>query len=485
MPAVLPRLGHDAAVYGLAMAAQKAVWLVLLPVYARSFTPSEYGQFEWWLSAAVLLGGFLMFGLDSATTLLLMRHGQSRAGRIAASVGTAVLAWIGLAAMVLLALVFLAPGSLGHGSIDRRLALVLLGCTPWLTLASFIANFFRWTHRRFAFLTVAVSQTLAAVCATVLLVPIGHFGVPGALMALGLGAGLAVAIGSALALSQLGERPNRAMMREAILTGLPFVAASALNLAQPLVLRSLLIAILGLRETGLFTAAYKLALALLLLSQAFSMAWGPMVLAKGEESADRRQIASVTSLLAAGLSVAGGCLVLLKPVVIPLMLGPAFAESGGVFAALVLAVAISAWRNDGLSFGLLRSERSKWIPAFSLGSIGLLMLFLPLGSRWLGLAGAAWALVLCEFSITIALILLLRKALPLHFDAAAAGRQLLLLAAVIALEAWLARGALSPGWDEIVRAAAMLCIAVLALALMGRACRVELASDFRRVRASL
>lgn len=66
---VLKKLLGETLIYGLSVALSSLVGFFLLPIYTRSFTPSEYGAIAMVNTSTTLIGIFVVFGLDNSSAI--------------------------------------------------------------------------------------------------------------------------------------------------------------------------------------------------------------------------------------------------------------------------------------------------------------------------------------------------------------------------------------------------------------------------------
>ena len=62
----LRRLGRHSAIYGIGGLVSRVIAVLLLPVYTRYLTPSDYGQIETLLALTTVMGLILRAGITSA-----------------------------------------------------------------------------------------------------------------------------------------------------------------------------------------------------------------------------------------------------------------------------------------------------------------------------------------------------------------------------------------------------------------------------------
>ena len=100
----LRRLGTESLTYSLSNFAGHFIWIFLVPIYTRIFSPEEYGVIDLIATVISFLTLFLYMGLDSATGRYYADSENDRDRRLTAS--TTLFYLIGLAFVVVIIAVF-------------------------------------------------------------------------------------------------------------------------------------------------------------------------------------------------------------------------------------------------------------------------------------------------------------------------------------------------------------------------------------------
>ena len=247
----------DSLIYGVAGVATRSIGLLLLPLYSRVLSPSDYGLFDLILAtaaiAAIIVPLEVSLGLareypDAAS--------QAEKRRYATTAWLFTIAMYGLFTVVAVALHFSAVTPrftpiplpvLGFG-----LAYVVL-----MGLLYFLQNQLRWELRG---LNYSIVTLLNAVGGGALAALLGwHYGLHGVLIGLVLGALCAIALARAFLGESLRGNWDTGKLRLMLGYSLPLVPASLSALVTLYVDRALLSYYSGLHDLGLFAVGYRVA----------------------------------------------------------------------------------------------------------------------------------------------------------------------------------------------------------------------------------
>jgi O-antigen/teichoic acid export membrane protein len=398
----LVTLGRHTFVYGLAGAASQAVGIITLPIFARAFTPSEYGVLE---IATVGYAALLVFadtGLTSGAQRSYYDYDDHELPQRRAALFTglaASLAWGGLAVLTLLA--FAGPISrwVFSGQEYDAVVRVVALTVPLGTIATFAREAMRLRFRPWNY---AVSALLASVGGALLAIAfvVGFdLGVKGVLLGSLIGAGLAAAYGLLAAHRDLLGRFSPHELRKMVLYGLPLVPAAVALWGLTFVDRVMLAKLGNLADTGEYAVATRFGFVLMLAVTAFATAFGPFQLALWKEDAElekRVRDHTLTYLTVALVGLGVVLAVFARDIVS--VIAPSFTRAYQVVGLLVMSVVLWGIANLVL-FGIGLMRRTGYVAAFTTLAaainIGLnFALIPPFGMVGAGIANLAAYLVL-------------------------------------------------------------------------------------------
>jgi O-antigen/teichoic acid export membrane protein len=387
----LKSLSRNLAIYGVGDVATSFVSLLLLPVYTRYLSPTDYGIIAMLLTVEAVTKVVFRWGVDTAF-MRMYYDATDQAGRqrLASTIFFFLLAVNGalLAAAVVLS-PWLSTMLFGTTHEGLLVALVLIN--------TFIANFYfipfqvmRIDERSRQFVALVFGRSASTLVVRLLLVIAAGMGVTGVVVA-----DIVVTVVFTAVMARWFApliRPvfSRPLAREALAFGLPRIPHAVAQQVIGLADRYFLNAFATLREVGLYSIGASFGLALKLFLSAFEYAWTPFFLGVMREP-DAKQIYSTVStyvlailvFLVAALCAAAADLVALTTT----------AEFHG-------AAAVTPWIALGVmcqgiylvgSIGLIITRRTTRYPI----ATGVAAAVSVTANAWLipryGLIGAAWA----------------------------------------------------------------------------------------------
>jgi O-antigen/teichoic acid export membrane protein len=391
----------SAAVYGLAGASQRALGLLLLPLYTRALSPSQYGDLSVILSvntAAVIL---LAFGQDAALfrTYFKLEDDKPAQANFVSSAWTLLIctSGVGVLLLTLIAWPILAGSRISLGDMALGLCsagMIVISTTVPLTVL-------RAEQRLKAFMTLTVFSAVATTSLTVIYVVVLDTGVTGWLVA-ALAANAMTAVVAMLIVPFHLPRPfDRLRVRGALKLGVPlmphFISHWALQLAD----RAVLTGLVSAAAVGVYSLTSNLALPALIAVQSLNQGFMPMYARAAHRTEQRGGLPAVATtqlLISAALCLA--CALVLPPLVT--VIAPAsYTGAATLIPWLVLGYAFVAayfLPMNGLSL-VLGKTTFVWVStAFAAAlNITLILVFTP----HYGLKAAAIASAVGYFALLV------------------------------------------------------------------------------------
>jgi O-antigen/teichoic acid export membrane protein len=421
MRALLIRLGKQSAVYGFSGAIIQAIGLVTLPVYARAFTPAEYGVIE------IATVGFaaLIVAVDAGLGFAMQRSyfavpEEQRSGRRLVT-STATLGTTALAIVVMVPIVVWREPVAAALFDDRAradvVALVALAVPPG-TLAIFLRDIMRLQFRPGHY---AVSSTLSSgAAATVGVVWVVAFDGGVAAVAAGILAGQVAAAlyGWGIVHGDLGRRLSWAEARALLRVGLPLLPAGAALWGMSFIDRVLLSQINGLGSTGEYAVGTRFASVLLFFTGALATAYTPFLFALHNEDPERERLLRARLLTYAGaVFMAIALMLALFAREITALVAPGYDRSFRVVGILCFGVAVYGLvpiTGAGISVTGRTDYAARYTLAVLAGNIVLCLVLIP----WLGLTGAAAASAAGYVALTVLYLRQSQRLDPAQFSVA-------------------------------------------------------------------
>ncbi|HEU4883208.1 MAG TPA: oligosaccharide flippase family protein [Longimicrobium sp.] len=443
-------------IYGLSTVVGRLLFIFLVPIYTRVFSPEEYGEMSLVLVAMTLVTLLATLALDnSAHRWFWDTEADEDRRRTIAS-----WAWCQVGTSVAFAL---AISAAAHPL--ARLLMGRAGAAPYLVLAAWavpltawstvVTNWLRMRRRPWAVVGFTLATTVASIATTVLLVVVLHRGLRGVFEAQLLSMGAAAAV----SLYLLGDwvHPRHfagARLREMLVFALPLIPAAVAFWINGMGDRYFVQHYVTTAEVGLFQVGYAISAVVALGTTAFQQAWGPFALSIHRDAGARPFYAQAL-LLYLWIGLLGAAAVsVFSPEILRLFTTPAYLGAWTVVPFLAFSYVMS-----GLAYiaGLGPSLAKRTAPtavAVGVASVLNLALNFVLTPRY-GKEGSALATLLSQAVVPLYLFRSSQRMYPIPYRFGAA-------AALVAAAAGIAGLGLALGGDDPWRAVPLK-LAVLAL----------------------
>lgn len=392
MRVTTPKILSDAGIYGLGTIGQRALGILMLPIYTRYLSPGDYGIVSLLVVATELVSLFFSFQLIQSLFRFYFRVDDERQRkRIVSTTVVAALALKALAATTVwlldaeLAAVFLSDASL-------NLFLALFGITVFTNaLTELPIQYLRALDRPKAFVAVSLLRLLAQLTLNIIFVVVLSKGVLGVIYS-SLLSGLLVGVPMmAWTLRRTGLGFDLGYFRQIAVYSWPLILTGFIGLYMGSAPRVYLSHSVGLHEVGLFALALQLASAIdVFFAAPFNQSMGPLRFQIVRQSDGRELFRRAFGILAFGLAASLLGAAIFAEEFVEIMAGPAFWPAATLVAPLSLAVVLTAME-PFLRTGLLVAGRTLMVTqATLLGAVVLTAVLLI----WAGLdplVGAAFA----------------------------------------------------------------------------------------------
>jgi len=445
---VLRSLVGDSAQYVAGVVVMGLANMVLLPLYTRFLSPSDFGLYA--LIEVLALSSISVSGLG-LNVAYLKWFASSAPDEVPRLLGTMI--WVnGFAGIVTGAglWMFLAShqsSRMLHGD-TRGLGWLLLPLISFETLQGVLLTHLRARRRPGAFSAVSTFRLVTIAAFSIWLVAGRKDGLSGVFLARVLGdlGGCLVAWGLVSADVSLSASLSSALAM--MKYGLPVVASSLIMMILDGAGRFFLNHYGNLEQVGLYAVAVKISGVMrMLVVLPFGAAWGGLMFQIAKRSEAAIIYSKIMSyLLVLSLSIA---LVfsLFSPVLLLVFATRQYSASLAVIPWLLLVQAVTALQYPSAT-GLFLGSATKWLlPIFALGvaiSLGLNRLLVP---RFASL-GAAWAWLVAWLVTTILMPSVGRRRYPIRYErkpllVALAACAIVILASPRPVTAW-SRGLIAP-----------------------------------------
>lgn len=425
----------DMAVYGGADLAFKVLAFAVFPIYAAAFSVELFGVMTLVITVAGLVYLFLNLGQNNALARFYWDPELPPERRPAlVSTGWWVLVgWsVGLTAVVLIALLPLRELLAQRYGLGWDLLVLALVANVPLLLVEYAQGVLRLRLAPAHFVAVSAVRTVASVGLGLALLYLGY-GLAGVFW--GNLAGYTLALPAALWLvrQELGWSFDRALARELVAFGYPFIFAGLAYWLSSSLDRWLLSELSDPTQVGLVGIAFRIVMPLAFLNAAFGQAWSPYVVKLMAEDADYRgTIGKMMTTWTFALGWAGAAVALFADEVLRLTTPSAYWAAAAPISVLAMGlVLLGTTQITAVGISLEKKStllsRAAWITAVV--NLGLNLALIP---GW-GALGAGVA-TLVSYGVMTGLYLFWTQRLhPLDLE----GGKLALTGLFLAAALWL------------------------------------------------
>ena len=389
----LRRLGRHSLIYGLGGLVSRILAVILLPLYTRYLTPSDYGIVETLIALTTVIGIALAAGIGSAFFRFYFDSTDPADRRRV--LRTSFWFIMGMATLGLVVGVALS-GEIsqllfGTTKDTRLVAASFVGLWAGMNWAQ-LTNLFRVEERSVAFVTASLTNILLTIGTTLLLVVGLDKGPMGVIVGNFTGT---LAVYLVLVLyrrEQLGLEFDRKLFREMNRFGMPLVPSALFLWVTNFSDRLFLDKLADTREVGLYSVGVRIASAMVLLLTAFRMAWPAFAYSIEDEGEARRTYGFVLTYLVLVATWMATGLALLSPWIVQWIAAPAFASSSRVVGPLAFStVAFAGYVVVAIGVGRSRRTQFNWIVTGAAAVVNIVLNFALIPPY--GMIGAATATI--------------------------------------------------------------------------------------------
>src|SRR5262245_62111798 len=412
----IKRLGKHSAIYGVGGLIQRIVAVLLLPLYTRYLSPSDYGAIEALVALSAVIFALLRAGIQSSFFRFYFRAENDRERLTIVRTSfwfTMCASTIALAAGEIFApqIAQLLYGAHEHVDLVRAAFVGL-----WATMNyDQLTALFRVEERSVSYSLASLANVVLTIGTTVLLVVVLDQGPLGVLVGNFSGTLAVYVVMLAYRRTQLGLEFDRPVFRNMIEWGMPLVpsvlALKAIDFAD----RFLLVRIKGQHELGLYAIGMRISAALLFVLAAFRTAWPAFAYSIREDDEARRTYGFVLTYVTFVSSWAALALGLTAPWIVRLLTTPEFYGGARVVPMLSFAfVVFGAYVVVVTSIGRVGRLGSNWSITGAAAVIGVLLnlaLIPPFG-----MTGAAVSMLLSYFAIFLGMTWKAQRVFHVHYQ---------------------------------------------------------------------
>jgi len=412
----LKRLGRHSIVYGLGGLVSRILAVLLLPLYTRYLSTSDYGKVEILIAATAVLAILLQFGISNAFFRFYFDT-PDPARRITVlrtsfwftmTTATAGLV-VGLALAPQISHVLFASGS--EANLVRASFVGLWAQLNYLQLTAL----FRVEERSVAFVLASIANILITVGATLVLVVSLHKGPMGVIVGNFIGT-LAVYLALlGYRREQLGLEFDRGLFRAMNRFGMPLVPSALLLWVTNFADRFILVKLASTSEVGLYSVGVRISSAMILLLTAFRTAWPAFAYSIEDDGEAKSAYGFVLTYLVLISSWVAAALGLLSPWLVHWLAASEYARASQVVGPLAFStVAFAGYIVLAIGVGRARRTQFNWIVSglAAVVNIGLCFALIPAH----GMMGAAIATVAAYVVMFLAMAWWSQRTYPVPYQ---------------------------------------------------------------------
>ena len=408
---------RHSAIYGVGSIIARVLGVLLLPLYTRYLSPSDYGLIETLVALAAVLTALVAQGMKSAFFRFLLRLGG--AGAPASRLPRTAF-WYVMAAstVVSLAGIVLAPqiSWLLFGTHDHASLVIAAFIGFWAALNyEQMTSLFRVEQRSTAYVAATLCNVAITISATILLVVVFDKGPLGVLV--GNFTGTLIVYAALLVYSRhaLGLQFDRKLYRAMNRFGLPLVPSAVALWLTNFSDRFFLIKLSDAHEVGLYSIGVRIASAIVLLLTAFRMAWPAFAYSIEDDREAQRTYSFVLTYVVYVCCWLALALGLLAPWIVRLITTEPFYPAQNVVAPLAFGVAaFGAYVVVQIGTGRARQTRSNWLVSGAAAVVNVSLNFALIPSY--GRMGAAIATVVAYTLLFLGMAWRAQRVFPVPYQ---------------------------------------------------------------------
>ncbi len=412
----IKQLGKDLLIYGLGGVMARSVSFILLPIYTRIFSPSDYGSLETMLMITLSISTILTMGLDSAQSFYFFKE-KTKQGQI--KIVTAIFQWnliIGLCTCIIIGSLYPIFNYFFFPSPVRQKIFVVAFAGVFTSLLfGQSLNILRLLYRSLSYTLLTLVHAVFSLGITIVLILFFKQDVWSVLIGNVVSTALVTIIAYCLVhefidFSQLYLSTWPRVLK----FGAPLLPANIAYYLMASMDRWFLLKYHGSEVLGLYSVSLKFGLAITFAVDIFRKAWWPIAI-DSMHSEDGPEIFRLIARAYVGIGAAGVVLLTyFSPLLVNLFIGPAFQTAW-------MLIGILAWQAFFYGFstiasaGIWKAEKTAITSYLMLGSTILNLLLLFLLVPQLGSLGAALATIITYFAWIVILLFASDKYWPIQF----------------------------------------------------------------------
>jgi O-antigen/teichoic acid export membrane protein len=412
----LGRLGKHSAIYGFGGLVQRILALLLLPVYTRYLTPSDYGIVETLIALTTVLVIVLRLGMTNAFIRFYFDTREPDRRRLVLRTAfwfTMSASTIGLAVGLLLS-PEIATALFGSDDDTAVVAAAFVGLWAQMNWEQML-SLFRVEERSVAYVSASLANIGVTIAATLTLVVALDKGPLGVVVGNFVGTLVVYAALLGYRREQLGLQFDRRLFREMNSFGLPLVPSALMLWVTNFSDRFFLLKLADAHEVGLYSVGVRIASAMALLLTAFRTAWPAFAYSIDDDREAKATYAWVLTYVMTFMAWVATGLALLSPWLVDWIAAPAFSSSSKVVGPLAFSVVLfSGYVVVAIGLGRTRRTQFNWVVtgAAAIVNVSLNLLLIP----EYGMMGAALATLAAYATMFVGMVWWAQRIYPVRYQ---------------------------------------------------------------------
>ncbi len=412
----LTRLGRQSIIYGAGGLIQRVLAVILLPIYTRYLTPSDYGTVETLIALTTVLVIVLRLGISTAFIRFYFDSKDPERRRLVLRTSfwfTMTMATVGLVLGLALS-PEIASGLFGSSGEALVVAAAFVGLWAQMNWEQMLA-LFRVEERAVAFVSATLVNIGVTIAATLTLVVALDKGALGVIVGNFTGTLVVYVLLLGYRREQLGLQVDRDLLRAMNRYGLPLVPSALMLWVTNFSDRFLLLKLADSAEVGLYSVGVRVASAMALLLTAFRMSWPPFAYSIEDDREAKATYSFVLTYVMTFMTWVATGLALLSPWLVDLIAAPEFSRSSDVVGPLAFSVVLfSGYVVVAIGLGRTKRTQFNWVVtgAAAIVNVGLNVTLIP---RY-GMMAAAFATLAAYATMFVGMVWWARRVFPVSWQ---------------------------------------------------------------------
>lgn len=382
---MLKVLFKDAAIYGLSTAIAQFASLLLVPVYTKIFSPSDYGAVDVISTTVGLVAITCMLQLESAVN----RHYYAEKNPAQRKVMLSTALWTVLLVSLFFSAIAASASSIISQAIlhDSAFAVsfsVAFATVPLVNLNGLFSVIIRYRKEPVRFLSLQLIQVVSVIALSFCFVVLLKWGIKGVFWGQVLGLTIGVLSKGLYLGKEFSLQWDKERLRDMLRYSLPLVPAVLGSWGNTYVNRFIMVSYLPLSQIGLYSLAVKVVSVFQLIGTALKMAWQPLFWEAYESNPNhaslfksvQEKVTLAMLLLVTGITVFG-------PEILMAFTSKAYYGAGNLIGFLALSLSMSYVISPFTVIGPGIKKRTEYNTVIFMSglltNIGCLLITVPFG----------------------------------------------------------------------------------------------------------